>query len=101
MRFPNVAYRWTATQAAQIQAPSLLVVGGFDGAMTLTRNLYRQLGTQNKVLIEVACASHFLVWENQHAVLLEGSKAWFREGSIEGIEQGVLTVDPDGKYHRQ
>jgi pimeloyl-ACP methyl ester carboxylesterase len=101
MRFPNVAYRWTATQAAQIQSPSLLVVGGFDGAMTLTRNLYRQLGTQNKVLIEVACASHFLVWENQHAVLLEGSEAWFREGSIKGIEQGVITVDPDGKYHRQ
>jgi pimeloyl-ACP methyl ester carboxylesterase len=101
MRFPSVAYRFTPAQAAQIEAPSLLIVGEFDGALTLTRDLYGLLGTHHKVLIEVACASHFLVWERQHDVLLEASRAWLQRGSIRGLEQGVITVDRHGTYRKR
>lgn len=98
-RTSNPAWGWNTTAAAQIQTPSLLAVGLFDGALTGTRNLYANLGTQNKLLIEITCASHFVVWEYQHKVLLEGSKNWFRRGSIKGVRQGILAVDADGRYH--
>ena len=106
MRSPrfNPAFGWNKIFAGQIEAPSLIVVGQFDGLAPgnpgpiPARNLYDDLATQNKVRIEVACASHPLVWENQHRVLLEASKAWFLHGSIEGVHQGILCVDADGRF---
>jgi len=49
----------------------------------------------------VQCASHFMVWEHQHMVLLEGSKHWFLNGSIKGVSNGEIIVDAGGKYHKQ
>jgi pimeloyl-ACP methyl ester carboxylesterase len=101
MRGPQINYRFTAAQAGEIQAPSLVIVGEFDAGLGLSRNLYSVLGTQNKVRVEVGCASHFLPYERQHHVLLDATKAWLQTGMIRGVQQGVFTVDASGKYHQQ
>ena len=106
MRSPrfNPAFGWNRKFAGQVEAPSLLVVGESDGlspaspGVLLTRRLYEDLGAQSKVRIEIACASHALVWETQHQVLQKTSKAWFRHGSIEGVQNGILCVDADGRF---
>jgi pimeloyl-ACP methyl ester carboxylesterase len=100
-RTQNPAWGWNTNAAAQIQAPSLLIVGLFDPVRVATRGLYDVLGSEKKVRLEVACGSHFLVWERQHDVLLEASTAWFRNGQIRGATQGVFTIDERGSYHRQ
>jgi pimeloyl-ACP methyl ester carboxylesterase len=92
---------WNADAAAMIQAPSLVIVGEFDGAREPSRQLYEALGTKHKVFIEVACASHFLVWENQHEILLETSEEWLRKGSIDGRRTGTFWVDESGRLQEQ
>lgn len=92
---------WNADTAAMVQAPSLVIVGEFDGAREPSRELYEALGSKRKVFIEVACASHFLVWESQHEILLETSKEWLRKGSIDGQRKAEFWVDELGRLNLQ
>jgi len=94
------SWGWNAETEAMVKAPSLLIAGKFD--MSAGRiYLYEDLGSDSKVFIKAACASHFLVWENQHQVLLESSKEWFLHGSIRGLKNEMLTYDSEGKIHEK
>lgn len=97
------SWGWNSEYAAKVKAPTLIVLGQQDSPSLVanTRTLMNDLAVDNKVRIEVACATHFLVWETQHRVLLETSKDWLLHGSIKGIRRGELYVDPAGKYHNQ
>lgn len=105
MRTRNAApsWGWNATYAARVTAPTLIIVGEQDAGLPTSRVLYDDLlNVDNKVRLEVACATHFMVWEEtQHRTLLESSKDWLLHGSVKGVQQGVLRVDPGGNYHKQ
>src|SRR5262249_51618986 len=62
-------FGWNPTVAPRIQAPTLIITGDLDPApvtnVTAGRNLYNDLLVDNKVFVHVACASHYLVWENR------------------------------------
>jgi pimeloyl-ACP methyl ester carboxylesterase len=91
----STSWGWNVDTAATVRVPALVIVGEFDGILEGSRLLYETLGSKRKVLIEVACASHFLVWENQHEILLETSREWFGKGSIDGARQGAFMVDAE------
>jgi hypothetical protein len=74
----------------------LIIVGRNDALLSQGRDLYQDLGSEDKVLVEVPCASHYLVWETNHKILHTASKQWLRNGSLSGVRQGVLTLDADG-----
>jgi pimeloyl-ACP methyl ester carboxylesterase len=98
------SWGWNPEYAAKVKAPTLVVVGQQDSESLIanTRALMNHLvNVDNKVRIEVACATHFLVWESQHRVLLESSKDWLLHGAVKGVQRGELFVAPDGKYHKQ
>ncbi|MDP8961733.1 MAG: hypothetical protein M3N32_08990 [Actinomycetota bacterium] len=54
------------------------------GAVQATRNpatvrareLHEDLGTQDKIFVSVACASHWMLWERQHRALHRLSSEW-------------------------
>jgi pimeloyl-ACP methyl ester carboxylesterase len=92
----STSWGWNLDTAATIRVPALVIVGEFDGILEGSRLLYETLASKRKVLIEVACASHFLVWENQHDILLTTSKEWFSKGSVDGAREGTFWVDPEG-----
>jgi pimeloyl-ACP methyl ester carboxylesterase len=97
----STSWGWNADAAAMVTAPSVVIVGEFDGAREPSRGLFEALGSQRKVFIEVACASHFLVWENQQKILLETSEEWFRKGSIDDVRKGEFLVDEFGQLNEQ
>ena len=92
----NTLWGWNQTAAPRIKVPMLIMVGRNDTLLGAARNLYQDLGSEDKVLVEVPCASHFLVWETQHKILHRASREWLRKGSLKGVRQGVFTVDADG-----
>ena len=94
------SWGWNIETAAMVEAPSLHIVGEFD-APDRRRLLYDVIGSKHKVFIEVACASHFLVWERQHDILLETSKEWFSRGTVDGEREGTFWVDELGRIHEQ
>ncbi len=61
----NTLWGWNAEFAQHIEAPTLIIRGEFDtGAPEPPqRNLFADLGTDQKVFVKVACAAHQLVWE--------------------------------------
>jgi pimeloyl-ACP methyl ester carboxylesterase len=89
---------WNAEAAGRVRVPTLIMVGELDGLISSMRLLYEDLGTQNKVLIEIACASHQMVWEYQHRILHQASKEWLQDSAIKRRHQGKLRVDEKGRY---
>ena len=87
---------WNGTTVPTVTLPMLYVIGQNDGLLAQGRALFADIGSENKVMVEVACASHFLNWERRHKVLHEASKHFLRHGSVHGVKRGVLTVNADG-----
>ncbi|MFZ9562575.1 MAG: alpha/beta hydrolase, partial [Burkholderiales bacterium] len=73
-------FGWTEELSRKVTSPTLVVVGEFD-RLVERRTVYEQIASKEKVFLDVACASHFLVWENQRKVLHESSLEWLRDGN--------------------
>ncbi len=94
---------WNPTFARLIEAPTLIIAGDVDTTTGVThgRNLYDDLLIDSKVFVHVACASHFLAWENQHMILLRASEEWLRHGTFAGHDSGSFSVATDGHVHEE
>jgi pimeloyl-ACP methyl ester carboxylesterase len=93
---------WNVSFAGRIEVPALLIRGDLDTQVPESdvRALYADLGSREKVFVHVACASHYLLWENQHMILLRASREWLRHGTFHGQDTGSFAVDMDGDIHR-
>jgi pimeloyl-ACP methyl ester carboxylesterase len=88
-------FGWPPELAARVKAPTLVMVGEFD-RLEERRKVYEQLGSKDKVFLNVSCGSHFMLWEKQHAVLHLASKAWLTDGRLKNMRRGELRVNPEG-----
>ena len=94
-RAPTVP-SWGFNQAvvATLEVPYLMVTGEHDKQVLSdrVRELYADLGSKQKVLIELACSSHNAMWEKNHLLLFQASLEWLTEGMVKGVSQGVLKL---------
>lgn len=98
MRAPGRTYwGWNAATARSLKAPTLIIVGDDDNLKTANIELYEDHGAQVKVLLTVACASHFMNWERQRKVLHRASMQWLTRTAVDGKTRGRLHADPAGK----
>jgi pimeloyl-ACP methyl ester carboxylesterase len=85
MRFPVTSqWGWNRTTAGQVAAPTLIIRGELDTTISATNlgHLLADLGTPDKALVTVPCASHFMIWESQHRLLHRMSAAWLTDGTL-------------------
>ncbi len=73
--------------------PTAIIVGEFDSLVPRTLDLYRDIGAVYRMHITVPCGSHFLVWENNHDILIRASSEWLRSGSLGGQTNGRFILD--------
>ena len=93
---------WNAKFAGQITVPTLIIRGDLDTAVPLSgiQDLLGDLvAVPQKVFVHVACASHYLLWENQHMSLLNASVEWLLHGTFAGQFSGSFAVDTSGQVH--
>ena len=94
-RAPQVP-TWGFNQAvvARMQTPFLMVSGVHDKqvAPERVRELYADLGSKQKVFIDLACSSHNAMWEKNHLLLFRASLEWLRDGTVNGTSQGELKL---------
>ena len=90
-------FGWTRELAAKVSAPTLVMVGEFD-RLAERKTVYEQLGSRDKVFVNVTCASHFMVWEKQHRALHDASAEWLKSGTLKGASRGEMRVEPDGRF---
>jgi len=79
---------------AKTDTPMLLVAGIHDKQITpdLVEDLYEDLGSRQKILIDLGCASHNAMWERNHALLFEASLQWLRQGTVNNLDRGVIRI---------
>jgi pimeloyl-ACP methyl ester carboxylesterase len=99
--FPSCC--WNAKFATQLTVPTLIIRGDLDTAVPLS-DILDLLGdlvaVPQKVFVHVECASHYLLWENQHMSLLDASVEWLSEGTYNGQFNGTFSVDAAGQVHK-
>jgi len=94
-RAPQVP-TWGFNQAvvAKMQVPFLMLVGTHDKQVLpeRVRELHADLGSKQKLFVELACASHNAMWEKNRELLFKASLDWLREGKINGVAEGELKL---------
>lgn len=89
---------WSTAVVAKMQTPTLMVVGAHDKQVDPknVRDFYTDLGAKQKVLVDVSCASHNVMWERAHLTLFKASFEWLSKGTVNGKQEGVLQAGIDG-----
>jgi pimeloyl-ACP methyl ester carboxylesterase len=94
-RAPQVTtWGWNGSVVGKAQTPTLMVTGEYDKQVpsSRVRDLYADLGAERKVFIDLACSSHNAMWEKNHLLLFRASAEWLTQGSVNGLQQGMLKL---------
>ena len=72
----------------------LMVAGAHDKqvAPERVRDLYADLGSKDKIIIDLACSSHNAMWEKNHLLLFKASLEWLKDGKVNGMSAGELKL---------
>jgi pimeloyl-ACP methyl ester carboxylesterase len=94
-RAPQVTnWGWNAKAVAATHVPTMMVTGEHDKQVPsqFVRDLYADIGSDQKVLIDLACSSHNAMWEKNHLPLFQASLEWLTKGTVNGNKQGVVRL---------
>jgi pimeloyl-ACP methyl ester carboxylesterase len=85
---------WTQDMAKKTMIPTLMVSGVNDGQVNpqSVRNLFEDLGSSQKVFIDLACSSHNAMWEKNHRLLFQASLDWLTQTQVNGTSNGMLKL---------
>lgn len=88
------SYGFNQAVVSKMTTPYLMVVGAHDKQVPpeRVRQLYADLGSKEKVFVEIACSSHNAMWEKHHLLLFKASLEWLRDGKVNGLSQGELKL---------
>jgi pimeloyl-ACP methyl ester carboxylesterase len=97
---------WNQARASTVTTPSLVMTGLLDRTNLSEKEvrLYNDLGSENKVLIKIACASHQALWEGSnapgwkgpHGSIHEALVEWMTSSTYQGTLRGSFLIDADG-----
>ena len=94
-RAPQVpTWGFNKAVAAKITVPFLMISGQHDKqvAPQRVRDLFADLGSRDKVFIDLACSSHNAMWEKNHQLLFEASLEWLRDGTVQSRTNSELKL---------
>lgn len=94
-RAPQVtSWGWTSAVVAKIAIPTLAVSGADDKQVQPQRvqEFIADLGSKEKVFVDLACSSHNALWEKNHLLLFAASLEWLTKGTVTGSAQGSVRL---------
>jgi pimeloyl-ACP methyl ester carboxylesterase len=94
-RAPNVPNSgFNKAIVSKMQTPFAMVTGPHDKQVSSerVRALYGDLGSKDKVFIDLACTSHNAMWERNRGLLYKASLEWLRDGKVNGVSQGEVKL---------
>ncbi len=98
---------WYTAVAQAVTVPTMTISGLRDTTVpTATMmQLHNDLGSTNKVLVKIDCASHFSVWESSssptwpggpHVAVQNAAIEWLRHETYQGSAAGTFQVNSNG-----
>lgn len=88
------SWRWNTEVVGKLQAPALLIAGTHDNEVLPDRvkELYTDLGSPQKMFVDLACSSHNAMWEKNHTLLFRASLEWLTQGAVNGSKGGMIRL---------
>ena len=88
----TTSWGWTMDVVKKTTIPILMVSGAHDKQVdqSRVREFYADLGSPDKVFIDLACSSHNAMWERNHKLLFQASLEWLQNGTVNGMKTGML-----------
>jgi pimeloyl-ACP methyl ester carboxylesterase len=79
---------------AKVRTPFLMFTGATDKQVLPqhVHELYADLGSAQKVIVDLACSSHNAMWEKNRKLLFNATVSWLRDGKVNGIDRGELRM---------
>jgi len=94
-RAPNTTnWGWSTEVVAKMKTPTLMVAGVHDKQVgpNNVRDLYADIGSKEKIFVDLGCSSHNAMWEKNHTILFKASLDWLVAGSVNGMKEGILQL---------
>jgi pimeloyl-ACP methyl ester carboxylesterase len=104
-RFPNpTLWGWNKKNAVHVTTPLLILSGLLDTSVptAFEQQLYDDVASTKKVLVKMACASHYAVWEGStvwagpHSIVQRATADWIIGESFNGTSHGIFNVSNTG-----
>lgn len=83
---------WGQTVVSKMETPTLLVGPQLDvqAPQERVREFYTDLGSKEKVFLDLACSSHNALWEKNHLLLFQASLEFLAKGTVQGKKEGMF-----------
>jgi pimeloyl-ACP methyl ester carboxylesterase len=96
----TTTWGFNETMVGGMKTPTLIIAGALDKQVTpdRVRTMYDDLGSPDKVLIDLGCASHNAMWESNHLLMFNASLEWLTKGSVDGKRSGILQMGYSKSY---
>ena len=90
----TTVWGWTPALAGKTRIPTLVVAGVHDKQVSpdRVRELHADLGSTEKVFVDLACSSHNAMWERNHLLLFRASREWLTQGTVNGMKTGIVKL---------
>jgi pimeloyl-ACP methyl ester carboxylesterase len=90
-------YRWPKALVPRFAAPAMLIAGERDLEVKAesVHRLFKDIGSQRKVLIDVEDGTHFMTHERPRARLFEASLEWLSRGTYRGTARSAFRLGRD------
>ena len=90
----TTVFGWTPAVVAKMRIPILMVAGEHDKQVVPQRvqHLYEDIGSPQKVFVQLACSSHNAMWEVNRMLLFRASLEWLTKGTVNGTQAGALRL---------
>lgn len=90
----TTVWGWSTAAVEKMKMPTLMVSGAHDKQVPpeRVRDLYADLGSPDKVFVDLACSSHNAMWEKNHLLLFAASLEWLTKGTVKGAHEGTLKL---------
>ena len=85
---------WTQEKVKAMTTPTLMVSGINDKQVNpeRVRDFYADIGSPQKVFIDLGCSSHNAMWEKNHLILFKASLEWLDKGTVNGATNTMLKL---------
>jgi len=93
------SWGWGPALAKKLTVPTLLVAPVHDVQVPpeRVRDLHADIGSNQKVMIDLARSSHNALWERNYLLLFRASLEWLEHGTVNGQSNGTVRLGYEGK----
>lgn len=90
----TTTWGWNTAMAAATKIPALIIAGVHDKQVTpdRVRPLYDDLGSSQKVLIDLGCSGHNAMWESNRLLMFKASLDWLTRGAVGDTKAGIVRM---------